>query len=90
MSDALPAPRTLAEAAETAGVALSTACAPEDAVRVARKVLVRLQAHGAPEGVSVVVAWEVGSPEARILVTDPEAAEASEPAPLRTSRKRKG
>ncbi len=96
MADETPGPRTLAEAAEAAGVALSSACAPEDAVRVARKVLVRLRAHGAPESAAAALTWDVGDATATISVYDlgPAAGYRAEavvtqagPAP---ARKRKG
>lgn len=61
-------PRTLAEAALAAGVGLVVHAVIEEAHRIARKLHLRLRAHGAPEGTAVHVSWSVGDELATIQV----------------------
>jgi hypothetical protein len=79
VSDAAPAPRTLAEAAEAAGLPVTPSpiggtvrlrCSPSEIERTATKLAVRLRAHGAPDSTTVDVRWRVGSVEAIVEAED--------------------
>lgn len=85
--DTPAAPRSLADAALAAGVGLVVRVAIEEVHRIARKLLVRLRAHGAPASTRVGVSWTVGDPEAIVAAVDDDVDTTAGDAPRRRHKR---